>query len=76
MIYDSLTVKTIMYILILPNGDITAEIPSEAVSKNLLSEIEKWIKEGAKYEDIICRLRPKTVPPGYSYYAWISGMIG
>ena len=58
----------------LPNGDITAEIPSDAVSKSLLLEIEEWMKEGAKYDDIICRLRPKTVPPGYPYSTWISGM--
>ena len=55
------------------NGDITAEIPSDAVGKSLLLEIEKWMKDGAKY-DIICRFCPKTVPPGYPYSTRISGM--
>ena len=56
------------------NGDITAEIPSEAVGKSSLLEIEKWMKDGAKYDDIICRFCPKTVPPGYPYSTWISGV--
>lgn len=29
--------------------------------------------EGATDEDIICRLRQRTVPEGYSYHYWCPG---
>ena len=57
----------------LSNGSLTAQKPSDIVSMQLLKEIEYWKKEGASDEDVICRLRPKTVPPGQKYSTWIKG---
>ena len=48
----------------------TAEVPNLAVSCDILKEIWKWKGEGCSQEDIIIKLRIKTVPAGYEYHTW------
>lgn len=63
------------YLLAFPDGTIHAKRDSPAVSVMLLNEIWNWKQMGASTEDVISRLRPRTVPSGYSYNTWISGMF-
>ena len=51
-----------------------AEIPNPAVSTELLREILFWQSEGATMNDIIVRLRQRTVPPGYTPHTYVPGM--
>ena len=46
----------------------TAAVPNPAVSCDILKEIWKWKDEGFSQEDIIIKLRIKTVPAGYEYH--------
>ena len=43
------------------------------VHDELLWEIHQWRREGAENEDVIARLRPKTVPQGFTPQNWIPG---
>ena len=52
---------------------IEAEVPNPAVSKELMKEIMKWRQEGCTMDDVIGRLRKRTVPSGYSYHTWHKG---
>ena len=45
-----------------------------SVNGELLAEILKWQKQGLDWKDILNRLRPRTVPPGYTYHPWKSGI--
>ena len=47
------------------DGDVTAVLLNPAISVELL-EIKKWYAEGATIDDVIERLRLRTVPLGYS----------
>ena len=49
------------------NGNIKAQVPNPAVDISLLHEILSWTREGASCDDVIERLRVRTVPPGYMY---------
>lgn len=62
------------YISVMANSLITCLKPSPFVSAQLLCEIHIW-KEvlGLTWEDIISRLRPRTVPSGYKFHSWIPG---
>lgn len=53
---------------------VTAINPNPAVSTELLIEISGWMQSGATIEDVIDRLRTRTVPNGYSYRTWIPGI--
>ena len=44
------------------------------VNGELLGEILKWQKQGLDWKDILNRLRPRTVPPGYTYHPWKAGI--
>ena len=44
------------------------------VSGELLAEILKWQKQGLDWKDVLNRLRPRTVPPGYTYHPWKAGI--
>ena len=59
----------------LSDGTITAECENPAVPQSLLLEIWRWMNQGASFEDAVERLRPRTVPPGYSFHTWKSGMF-
>ena len=57
------------------DGSVIAETPNPAVSNSLLQEILQWKEEGAIEQDIHCRLRHHTVPPGYTISIWKPGMF-
>ena len=49
-------------------------VAGQVMAKKQL-EILNWKKENLSWEDILSRLRPRTVPPGYTYHPWKQGMI-
>ena len=57
------------------DGNVTAVLPNPAISIKSLDEIKKWYAEGATIDDVIERLRLKTVPPGYSIHSWTEGWV-
>ena len=57
------------------DGHIVAKKESPAVSMELLAEILDWKLEGATDKDVLCRLRHRTVPAGYSYHSWCTGIM-
>ena len=57
----------------LPSGAIVAAQPTDFVNVALLKEIEAWKMEGCSDNDIVQRLRIRTVPRGYSPTSWIPG---
>lgn len=50
-----------------------AEVENPAVSKVLLQEVSHWRDQGVGWKDIICRLRVRTVPFGYTHSPWKPG---
>ena len=52
------------------DGSITAVNPNPAVPESVLKEILEWKKSGATEDDIIGRLRIRTVPNGYPIHPW------
>lgn len=55
------------------DGSINAQRKNAAVSEELLKEISSWRDEGATNEDVLTRLRQRTVPKGYTYHTWNPG---
>lgn len=53
---------------------IVPQVPNPAVSNEVLKEIVQWKHEGLSLDGIIDRLRPRTVPSGYSYHTLIEGV--
>lgn len=62
------------YIVACSGHEIKAEVPNPAVTTTLLKEIKEWTTEGAKLDDIVTRLRQRTVPTGYVIHNWDQGM--
>ena len=62
-----------LFYLELVNSNLVAEKPNPAVSSSVLDEIWKWKKENASTEDLVQRLRLRTVPIGCQYHNWKSG---
>lgn len=62
-------------ILCTENSDRTysAENSESPLPCDILQEVFQWKKSGLSIEDIISRLRPRTVPAGYSFHKWKSG---
>lgn len=56
-----------------PDGQIVAKKENPAVSRELLLEINDWKLEGANDADVLCRLRQRTIPTGYSHHFWCPG---
>jgi len=54
-------------------GCVTAVEPNPAVGSELLSEIKVWYEEHATTDDVIERLRLRTVPSGYAIHSWTEG---
>ena len=52
---------------------LVAEQPTDFVKEALLLKIEAWKMESCSTEDIIERLRQRTVPLGYVVTSWIPG---
>lgn len=57
----------------LASGSVVAVQPTDFIKESLLKEIEAWMMEGCSDEDVIQRLRLRTVPSGYSPTSWIPG---
>lgn len=53
----------------------TAKLPSNCVSQDILRKIVSWRKAGASTIDVVDRLRIQCVPPGYIPKPWNSSMI-
>ena len=66
---------TVYYLVEMVNGHLVAQSPNPAVPYSLLAEIWKWMNEKASLEDVVVRLRPRTVPNGYKYHTWKEGTI-
>lgn len=49
-------------------------VHNQAVSTELLSEIAEWKAEKCTEEDIVTRLRARTVPVGYEPHTWVKGV--
>ena len=60
-------------ILANPDGSITALVKNDAVEPSLLKEILYWKVEHCTDQDVIARLRQRTVPAGYKYTTWQPG---
>lgn len=56
-----------------PDGSLVAECDNPAVPMSYLHDIWMWMGEGATMEQVIDRLRPCTVPPGYTCNTWTPG---
>lgn len=55
------------------DGITVAEVPNVAIHEGILLEIAEWKDQGIEWSDIIRRLRPRTVPTGYTYCPWKPG---
>ena len=55
------------------DGIIEAEVVNRAVPTSVLKEILTWKGEGCTIEDVVTRLRNRTVPNGYGYHTWSEG---
>ena len=58
-----------------PDGTISSMRPVPHVSSFLLEQILTWRAEGCSDEDVVTRLRLRTVPVGYTPKAWIDGTV-
>jgi len=63
----------IFFTVKLPDGTVIAELSNAAVPQYILREIFSWRQQGISMRDIVARLRPRTVPPGYPYHTWKTG---
>ena len=55
------------------DGVLVAEEPNPAVPQEVLKEV--WqLKQEVSLEDIVSRLRARTVPSGYSFHPWKRGL--
>ena len=57
------------------DGNITAVLSNPAVTVGLLSEIKSWYAEVATVNDVVERLRLRTVPCGYTIHSWTEGAV-
>ena len=56
------------------DGTVTAIHPDPAVPKEMLGEIAGWKRSGLTDDDVIDRLRVRTVPAGYPIHPWSPGI--
>ena len=54
---------------------ITTRIPNNAVSQDILMQVHGWIAAGATMDDVVERLRLRTVPTGYAIHNWTNGIV-
>ena len=59
----------------LPDGNLVAECHSTPVPISVLQEIYSWKVNGLTMDDIVQRLRVKTVPNGQVFHSWRPGMF-
>ena len=56
----------------MPDGTVVASEPNSADDSPLLKDILLWKLEGCS-NDVVARLRQRTVPKGYQFHPWIAG---
>lgn len=56
-------------------GEVVAEESNPAVPEEVLNEVWQLKQELISIEDIISRLRTRTVPSGYSFHSWKKGVL-
>lgn len=57
------------------DGIVKAVVHNPAVSTLLIDEIYEWMEEGCTMDDVVTRLRARTVPRGYEFHTWIKGTL-
>lgn len=67
------THEFVLLISVTPSGQFVGQVQNPAVCEKLLTEISQWLCQDIEWSDIISRLRPRTVPNGYTYKPWRSG---
>ncbi|XP_065899778.1 uncharacterized protein [Dysidea avara] len=58
---------------VMEDGHVAAVQPNPAITDELLGDIKVWYDEGATSDDVIERLRLRTVPTGYAIHSWTEG---
>ena len=71
--YIHVHVYTFIFVTAYADGLVIAEVPNPAVSVDILKDILLWKADGATFDDIIVRLRQRTVPSGYTYHTRVQG---
>jgi len=46
-----------------------------AIKTAILKKLQQWYDQGATVDDVIDRLRLKTVSPGYVTHSWIEASV-
>ncbi len=64
-----------MHTSVSSNSEVTTLHKHSPVDETTLREIAAWMEEGCTMNDLVARLRPKTVPPGYSTTEWKKGLF-
>ena len=73
MLHVYALIVMIMFDVVKPNGSVEPLVANSAVSSTLLMTILSWLTENCSMDDIIVRLRQRTVPSGYTIHTWIPG---
>ena len=55
------------------DSTIVAAHSNPAVPSSVLEEVYDWRQHGISMEDVVDRLRPRTVPTGYVFTNWKPG---
>ena len=55
------------------DGTVVAKESNPIVPDDLLKEIWKWKTDSLTDDDVISRLRCRTVPSGYAFSPWMKG---
>ena len=65
----------IIHAAVSSDGVLKANKESNIVPQHMLLEIILWRAEGAGDEDVIARLKQRTVPNGYAIHTWQPGTL-
>ena len=55
------------------DGSVCSKRANPAVPPALMTEISQWAEAGVSMDDVVERLRTRTVPPGYPLFPWMAG---
>lgn len=58
-----------------PDGTIVLKRDNPVVPSAVLNDVYLWMSQGATFEDVVDRLRPRTVSRGYTYSCWKPGTV-
>jgi len=57
------------------NEQLTARVPNSAVHADLLKQVHGWLESGVTNDNVVDRLRLKTVPADSTFHIWVEGTI-